>query len=129
MPLLFSYGTLQFPSVQRAHFGRLLEGAPDQLPGFRLEMLAIRDPAVIATSGTDTHPILRPSGSSSDAVPGTVFELSAEELRAADSYEVSDYRRIEVRLQSGVDAWVYIDAAHPVVTGSPVSDDPDPSGP
>jgi hypothetical protein len=34
MALLFSYGTLQQPDVQRATFGRLLRGEPDALVGF-----------------------------------------------------------------------------------------------
>ncbi|WP_371319933.1 gamma-glutamylcyclotransferase family protein [Variovorax sp. dw_308] len=48
---LFSYGTLQLEPVQRATFGRLLSGQPDSLPGYRLEQVAIRDAAVVATSG------------------------------------------------------------------------------
>jgi hypothetical protein len=36
MPLLFSYGTLQQEDVQWSTFGRLLEGEPDELPGFAL---------------------------------------------------------------------------------------------
>jgi len=34
MPLLFSYGTLQDEPVQRATFGRKLEGSADGLSGF-----------------------------------------------------------------------------------------------
>lgn len=33
---LFSYGTLQQENVQIATFGRLLNGAPDALVGFKL---------------------------------------------------------------------------------------------
>jgi hypothetical protein len=32
MPLLFSYGTLRDPAVQRATFGRELSGRDDQIP-------------------------------------------------------------------------------------------------
>ncbi|PLY45749.1 UDP-N-acetylmuramate--alanine ligase [Janthinobacterium sp. ROICE36] len=38
---LFSYGTLQQADVQLATFGRLLDSRPDQLPGYRLALLAI----------------------------------------------------------------------------------------
>jgi hypothetical protein len=43
-------------------------------------------------------------------VSGTVFKITAEELAAADAYEVSDYKRIETILASGTRAWVYIKA-------------------
>lgn len=40
---------------------------------------------------------------------GTVFTITATEL-AADDYEVHDYRRMLVRLGSGIEAWVYFAA-------------------
>ena len=43
---LFSYGTLQMPEVQRANYGRLLEGRPDVLAGYALRPLPITDPDV-----------------------------------------------------------------------------------
>ena len=48
---LFSYGTLQQPEVQRSTCGRLLDGAPDSLPGFATAMVEITDAAVVAASG------------------------------------------------------------------------------
>ena len=33
--LLFSYGTLRLAEVQRALFGRLVQGEPDAMPGYR----------------------------------------------------------------------------------------------
>ena len=107
---LFSYGTLQQDDVQRATFGRLLDGAPDALPGYRHDWLTITDPEVIRTSGSNRHPIVAPSPDPADEVSGAVFQITHEELLAADSYEVSDYKRVLVRLKSGVDAWVYIKA-------------------
>ena len=107
MHKLFSYGTLQFPEVQRATFGRLIPGEPDAIVGFRSEMLTITDPMVIERSGTDQHPILVP-GSADDAVEGTTFVVDDEELAAADHYEVDDYQRVEVPLRSGGLGWVYV---------------------
>jgi gamma-glutamylcyclotransferase (GGCT)/AIG2-like uncharacterized protein YtfP len=106
---LFSYGTLRQAEVQRELFGRAVATTGDSLPGFRLDYVVITDPAVIATSGSDRHPILR-RGSSADSVTGGCLELTAEELKAADEYEVDDYRRIAVTLASGRDAWVYVAA-------------------
>ncbi|MEW5687382.1 MAG: gamma-glutamylcyclotransferase family protein [Pseudomonadota bacterium] len=107
---LFSYGTLQQENVQLETFGRRLHGRTDALPGYRREMVQITDPAVIATSGADHHPIVLESGDPADEVPGTVFDVTEAELAAADTYEVSDYRRVAVRLRSGLDAWVYVKA-------------------
>ena len=110
MPLLFSYGTLQQADVQRATFGRLLSGSADRLPGYAQAMVAIDDPAVVATSGKTHHPIVRHSGAASDGVDGTVFDITDEELANADRYEVAAYKRVGVTLASGRAAWVYVDA-------------------
>ena len=105
---LFSYGTLQLPDVQRATFGRLLDGAPDALVGFRKELVEITDRDVLAKSGERFHPIVMRSSDPEDQVAGTVFAITPAELAAADSYEVSDYERAEAQLASGVRAWVYV---------------------
>ncbi|MFB2596377.1 gamma-glutamylcyclotransferase family protein [Herbiconiux sp. P17] len=123
--LLFSYGTLRQPEVQLATFGRLLTGHEATVLGYRLDWLTITDPAVIATSGSDRHPLLvrdteTDRGSDTDTetetetdgtaepVSGTVFEITADELLAADAYEVDDYTRVLVPLDSGEQAWVYV---------------------
>jgi gamma-glutamylcyclotransferase (GGCT)/AIG2-like uncharacterized protein YtfP len=108
--LLFSYGTLQQDDVQLASFGRLLEGEADAMPGYRQSLLEITDPEVIKTSGKRFHPIVEPSDNASDEVTGRVFRITDAELRAADEYEVADYKRIEVPLRSGNRAWVYVRA-------------------
>jgi len=106
--LLFSYGTLQLADVQRATFGRRLQGSPDALAGYRLEPLVIGDPDVVRLSGKPVHSIAVPTGDPADRVPGTVFELDAEELAACDAYEVADYCRVEAQLESGRRAFVYV---------------------
>jgi hypothetical protein len=107
---LFSYGTLQLEKVQIEIFGRRLVGKPDVLPGYRREMLRIIDPSVIATSGSASHQLAVRSISGNDEIAGAVFEITEEELAAADSYEVADYERVTARLRSGLDAWVYVRA-------------------
>jgi len=106
--LLFSYGTLQDKAVQLASFGRELQGRTDALVGFREDWVEITDAAVLASSGKTHHPIVQSSGVDTDRVAGTVFEITPSELLAADAYEVSDYTRVSVRLQSGLQAWVYV---------------------
>jgi hypothetical protein len=109
--LLFSYGTLQLEAVQLATFGRRLAGTAAGLPCFEESLIRIEDASVVATSGRTHHPIVRFTGRESDIVYGTAFEVTAEELRNADNYEVSDYKRISATLLSGARAWVYVDAS------------------
>ncbi|MCH8616959.1 gamma-glutamylcyclotransferase [Sphingomonas sp. SM33] len=108
MPLLFSYGTLQQPEVQRANYGRLLDGAPDALVGYRLEALAITDPEIVRVSGKAVHTIARYTGDPSDRIEGIRFELTEAELAATDRYEVDAYARADVILESGAHAFVYV---------------------
>ncbi|MBB4680096.1 gamma-glutamylcyclotransferase family protein [Crossiella cryophila] len=106
--LLFSYGTLRQPEVQQAVFGRALDGRADEIAGYLLGEVVITDPAVIATSGSDRHPVLRPSTAADAGVPGTAFKITEQDLAAADAYEVEDYTRVLVPLRSGDQAWVYV---------------------
>lgn len=112
MPLLFSYGTLQQEAVQLATFGRLLGGDPDALLGYAQFMVAIEDPQVVATSGKSHHPIVRYTGDGESRVAGMVFDISPQELAQADAYEVAAYKRVLAPLQSGRQAWVYVDARY-----------------
>ena len=106
--LLFSYGTLRLPEVQRATYGRLLEGRPDALVGYRLAPLPISDPEVVRISGKAVHAIARRSGDPRDGVEGVVFALTPAEVAATDRYEVDAYGRVEAVLASGVRAFVYV---------------------
>lgn len=106
---LFSYGTLQQESVQLANFGRRLNGQADVLTGWRLSTVQIIDPEVLVQSGLSVHKILVP-GKLSDEIDGVVFEITSEELKAADGYETEAYRRVKLRLRSGIETWVYVAA-------------------
>lgn len=106
---VFSYGTLRQPDVQAALYGRAVPTIADTLPGYRLDWIRITDAAVIATSGSDRHPILR-RGSRHDVVEGAYLELDDVDLAATDAYEVDDYVRTPVVLGSGRDAWAYLAA-------------------
>ena len=107
---LFSYGTLRQANVQMASFGRLLAGSPDALPRYASVMIEITDPEVVAASGATLHPMVVETGDPADEVAGTLFLVTETELAAADAYEVSAYRRIQVLLKSGKSAWVYVKA-------------------
>lgn len=106
MEPLFSYGTLQLEQVQRSQFGRLLEGVDDALLGFVITEVQIRDPDVLEASGLETHLALVPG--EGPPIAGKVFQLTPQELEAADLYESENYVRVRVPLASGTLAWVYV---------------------
>ena len=110
---LFSYGTLQMREVQLGNYGRPLDGEPDALVGYRLEVLPDRDPDAVRVSGTKTHMVVRKTDDPADRVAGVVFMLTAQELAATDRYEGSDYVRAELKLESGRQALVYVDPLVP----------------
>ena len=100
MPLLFSYGTLQEERVQLSTFGRRLDGAHDELPGFDRVLLKLQKPDVT---------VLNVVPRDTSRAIGAAFEVSDEELRLADIYEAPfGYKRIPVQLASGREAWVYV---------------------
>lgn len=105
--VVFSYGTLRQPEVQARLYGREVPTTPDALPGYRIAWITITDPEVIDASGSDRHPILV-AGDASDRVEGAALELTDADLAATDDYEVDDYHRELVQLESGRAAWVYL---------------------
>jgi hypothetical protein len=105
---LFSYGTLQQREVQLATYGHELAGIPDAVAGYLLEPLAITDPDVVRISGKAVHIIARASGDAADRISGTLFEITESELSATDDYEVDVYGRVEVSLESGRIAFMYV---------------------
>ena len=112
MPLLFSYGTLQERQVQLSTFGRLLDGEPDELPGFEPSLVKIADPQLAAATGKTHHANATFNGRTESSVSGTTFEITDAELAAADEYErPAGYTRISATLASGKQAWVYIEAS------------------
>lgn len=120
---LFSYGTLRSEQVQLASFGRLLKGQEDSVNGYRLTKVEITDPDVLAKSGERYHPAALPSHNAEDKIGGLVFEVTPQELAAADAYEVDDYVRATVRLASGSKAWMYILKAYALQTRRAVQAD------
>jgi hypothetical protein len=109
MEHLFSYGTLQYESVQYATFGRKLEGRPDRLAGYSVTLIPIQDEDVTATGGDTHYRNVRFTGRESDLVEGMAFKVTMKELAQADAYEApAGYKRVAVRLASGLEAWVYL---------------------
>lgn len=103
---LFSYGTLRKTSVQLDLFGRPLTGAEDALENYRLVPIETTDEAFLAR-GEQKRQMTLVASDGGDVVEGMAFELSAEELLVADSYEPDTYARVKVTLRSGKEAWIY----------------------
>ena len=110
MQLLFSYGTLQREDVQLLVFGRRLQGRTDELVGFERVPITLEEPRLVAQTGTRDHVIVKFNARADSRVPGTVFDITDEELAKSDRYEVDPYVRVQALLASGVQAWVYVDA-------------------
>ena len=111
MPRLFSYGTLQHEDVQISTFGRKLDGEKDLLIGYEPSLVRIPDPEVAKRLQRLHHDNVRHTGDEWSSVQGTVFDVTDDELAKADTFEAQyDYKRINVPLASGNEAWVYVHA-------------------
>ena len=109
MPLLFSYGSLQQEEVQLSTFGRKLDGEKDLLIGYEPSLVVIDDPDVASRLKRTHHDNVVNTGDDWSNVQGTVFEVADAELAKADTFEAQfAYKRINVNLASGKDAWVYV---------------------
>jgi len=108
MQQIFSYGTLQLQTVQLETYGRILKGKPDKLAGYKLSNLKITDKSVIEKSGKEIHPVAIKTFDKKDFIEGMIFEITEQELKETDKYEVSDYKRIKETFESGRKAWIYV---------------------
>jgi gamma-glutamylcyclotransferase (GGCT)/AIG2-like uncharacterized protein YtfP len=94
--LLFVYGTLKDSRVQRSVIGRVDGGIADTLAGYTLTDIQV---------GQFAYPFI--VADENGSVDGLVLAVNDKELARIDRYETSAYRRIEIRLLSGKQAWVY----------------------
>ena len=105
--LLFSYGMLRDETVQLSIFGRRLASKPDSLIGYRLNTIEIADKEFAARNGI-TQRNAQFTGKNSDSIEGAIFKVSKQELRLADKFEPTDYKRILVKTKSGETVWLYV---------------------
>ena len=105
---LFSYGTLQKEKVQLTLFGRRLQGWSDLLAGFITASVEISDETFLSKGEGQQQLTAVKSDDTNDVVKGTAFEITEEELLLCDRYEPAGYERINVALQSGREAWIYV---------------------
>lgn len=105
MEQIFSYGTLQSKAIQMQVFSRLLSGTPDQLLGYKLKDLKIEE-----EFGMADYFVAIPSENPSDAIDGIVYSISSKELAKVDLFESNAYKRVEITLKSGTNAWIYLES-------------------
>ncbi|MEE3245719.1 MAG: gamma-glutamylcyclotransferase, partial [Bacteroidota bacterium] len=84
-------------------YQRVLEGQSERLSGYVLESINLPD----SSFNYITYPIAKPTGNPQDSVEGFVFYLSEHELKITDTYESEAYARVQIKLDSGIEAIVY----------------------
>jgi gamma-glutamyl AIG2-like cyclotransferase len=104
---LFSYGTLQKREIQLDLFGRILEGSNDALRGYKVSTIEITD-GTFLSKGEGRYQKTLIISDDNDVVDGTALEITDGELLVADKYEPENYKRINVVLESGKKAWIYV---------------------
>ena len=97
--LLFAYGTLRDPHVQKAVFGRTVASEKDELKGYNKGLV---------NSCGRRYPALVPD--KNGMIEGLVLEVTKGEISQADNYETKAYDRKRATLESGRRAWVYVKA-------------------
>ena len=96
---LFIYGTLLEPDVRKMVFTREIEGREDVLPGYRIHKNKVGG----------LYPSVEITNKKEDKVSGEVVVVSPGDLKRADQYEGEAYMRIRAKLDSGAEAWVYLE--------------------
>lgn len=87
-----------------------MTGSRDVLIGYTISPIEITDESFLSKGEQKEQSTLVPLGAKEGKIEGTVFVVSEEELLLADRYEPDNYERIQVRLESGKQAWVYLAA-------------------
>lgn len=104
LELLFVYGTLMKPDVQKQEIGRVTESLPDILKGYRKSKVKIDN---------NEYPIITPSTNLNDFIKGCILLVTPAELELLDEYETKAYERKKVILSSGREAWTYVKPSNP----------------
>lgn len=96
--LLFVYGTLRNPAVQRKIIGRETPGESAVLKGYKKDHIWIHK---------HIYPLLRQASKSK--VKGEIIKVTRAELATIDNYETSAYRRVLVDVSGGdKQVWAYV---------------------
>ncbi|MBN1118075.1 MAG: gamma-glutamylcyclotransferase [Bacteroidales bacterium] len=101
MEKVFVYGTLQDEKLRQQ-----LTGRPIGISAFA--ELKEYGMSTVFDDG-NSYPIIYKTANMADNIRGQLIEVSEKELAILDEYEGSLYRRIKVELNSGEQAWAYVE--------------------
>lgn len=93
---LFIYGTLEKTHTQLNVIGRQINGVPDILRGYRVSEVEIEG---------EHYPVA--VRDRKGKIAGRTINVTNDELEKIDAYEGDSYKRVQVKLNSGITAWVY----------------------
>ncbi len=96
---LFVSGTSLEAAVREMVFTRNMEGQEDVLTGYRIHKNKV----------AGLYPSVEATDRKEDQVLGQVIVVSPGDLNRADQYEGEAYTRIRAKLDSGTEAWVYME--------------------
>jgi gamma-glutamylcyclotransferase (GGCT)/AIG2-like uncharacterized protein YtfP len=105
--LLFSYGILQEERVQLKLYNRIVIMTADRLIGFEKRKIEITDTDFLSRGENKYQTILIKNPGASP-VNGMVLELTEKELALTDAFEPVNYKRVNIVLESGKKAWLYM---------------------
>ena len=92
---IFVYGTLLDDSIRGRVLGKDIKGKEDTLENYMLDTHS-----VLTSYPTIIHCFR-------EFVNGKYFDVDMEDIKKLDRYESNYYKKIEVKLKSGVDTLVY----------------------
>ena len=84
--ILFVYGTLKNPKIQKEVIGRIVGGIHEVVEGYKLSKIKLED---------KFYPIAVPR--KDEYLEGLVLYITTEELKLIDEYEGKEYKRSKVR--------------------------------
>ena len=93
--IIFVYGSLIIPELRYRLLDRFPHSTRDRLLGYKLTV-------------HDILPYPNIIESKEDHVDGMTLDVTEEEIKILDKYETDYYKKIEVQLESGTNALVYV---------------------
>jgi gamma-glutamylcyclotransferase (GGCT)/AIG2-like uncharacterized protein YtfP len=96
---VFAYGTLKLENLRQELLGYETPSFPGILKGFSMSSVILDH---------IEYPIIMENPDSCDIIEGEYFAVEEPDLKKLDIYESPAYRRIQVKLENGIAAWVYI---------------------
>jgi gamma-glutamylcyclotransferase (GGCT)/AIG2-like uncharacterized protein YtfP len=95
MTNIFVYGTLLDDTVRGRVLGKDIKGKSDTLEDYMLDTHSI----------LTTYPTITPLDKG--VVNGKYFNVNEEDIKKLDRYESEYYKKIEIKLKSGIKSLVY----------------------